>query len=517
MFPRCARLGGVRPKLGLLWGIFDLGGVVLPFKLRMSVILAGAVAVLAMAPAAHADGTLAKVGGELRLTMPAEDTTVNHTWVYRCSPSVRPDVCSQESVSFEEIAGGIQIVPATGAEDPGCTENTSFGSELWNCPAGAFTAIRVSLTGGADSFVEQVTYSAQRLTLPLALSGGDGNDSLSGTNSNDLIDGGSGSDTIKGGAGDDTLDGGIGADTVDGEAGTGDTISYAGRAEDITFGFSPDATSGGSQDGAAGARDTVTNVEGVIGGNGDDTLDAGSTGFPVTLTGGPGGDRLTAGTAAGSLIGNEGNDQLQGGNAGDTLDGGSGGDTLLPDDGADVVRAGTGVDSISAQDGVVDSLDCGGNKDSILVDPSDVVTACNDPAPPQQPSGGSNTTPTPAAPAALGTKLTFRFRAGARSTTLRKLRLALAATGATVSAKCRTKTRKRCAGTRDYKKRNAGRSLRLRGFEDRALPVGARLTFQGTKAGNVGSVKVVTIRKRKQPSVATLCLMPGARKPAACP
>ena len=58
--------------------------------------------------------------------------------------------------------------------------------------------------------------------------------------------------------------------------------------------------------------------------------------------------------------------------------------------------------------------------------------------------------------------------------------------------------------------------MRLKTFEGKRLPVGARLTFRVTKVGVIGVVKTLTIRKRKAPSLKTLCLPPGATRPSAC-
>ena len=179
-------------------------------------------------------------------------------------------------------------------------------------------------------------------------------------------------------------------------------------------------------------------MEGVIGGDGDDDLSAGAATVPVRLEGGPGGDRLEANSVATTLVGDSGNDQLIGGNAGDSLDGGGGNDSLLPDDGADTVLAGAGVDSISSQDGVVDTIDCGGNRDSLLVDLNDSLANCDDPAPPADPTPPagppSGTTP----PARLLPTLAFGAKAGAKSTVLRRLSVGAVEPGASVTAKCRT-------------------------------------------------------------------------------
>jgi len=88
--------------------------------------------------------------------------------------------------------------------------------------------------------------------------------------------------------------------------------------------------------------------------------------------------------------------------------------------------------------------------------------------------------------------------------------------GASVTAKCRTKAGRRCKRTKDYRKAAAPLKLRLTSFEGKALPVGAKLTIQLTKPGMTGSVRVLTIRKRKKPSTVTRCLPPGTTRPAAC-
>lgn len=46
--------------------------------------------------------------------------------------------------------------------------------------------------------------------------------------------------------------------------------------------------------------------------------------------------------------------------------------------------------------------------------------------------------------------------------------------------------------------------------------MGAKLTIRVTKDGMIGAVKTLTIRRRKAPSVKTLCLPPGATRPSAC-
>jgi Ca2+-binding RTX toxin-like protein len=136
---------------------------------------------------------------------------------------------------------------------------------------------------------------------------------IDGGAGNDILVGNSGIDVLDGGNGDDLLDGGSGADLLNGGSGN-DTVSYATRGAGVTA--DPD---GLADDGEALELDTVgTDVEHLIGGNGNDTL--------------------TGSSQDNTLIGNVGNDTLNGGAGADTLDGGLGADTM---------SGGADIDSVS--------------------------------------------------------------------------------------------------------------------------------------------------------------------------
>ena len=123
------------------------------------------------------------------------------------------------------------------------------------------------------------------------ISGGEGNDVLHGEAGNDTIDGGTGNDFISGGAGSDFLVGGEGDDTISGESPTppseagNDTIDGGDGFDYVTYAdLHPDYNAGihlnfgdGQVTLQGGAEiDHIVNIEGVIGSDFDDTLEAGT-------------------------------------------------------------------------------------------------------------------------------------------------------------------------------------------------------------------------------------------------
>ena len=131
------------------------------------------------------------------------------------------------------------------------------------------------------------------------LTTGSGSDSLTGSAlANRLIAGG-GNDTVLAGAGDDLLIGGLGNDILDGGIGT-DTADYTGAtAVVVNLALAVAQTTGVG-------NDTLTGIENVVSGSGN--------------------DRLTGDTADNSLTAGAGNDTLSGGAGNDVMDGGTGTD-----------------------------------------------------------------------------------------------------------------------------------------------------------------------------------------------
>ena len=477
---------------------------------RGLVLAVALVCALAGAQSAQA-GTLAKVGGEYQYSEPADSTTNDQVNLYYCAGAGCSGSLGDPGNYF--IVGGI-LPPNPGSS--GCFP-WPYSSNYVQCPVAGISGWRFSMSGGND--VVTLPSCCGEMTVPVAIFGEAGNDTVdvAAGSQDDLLDGGPGTDSLNGGLGNDVLDGGFGNDALNGGGGT-DTVTFAGRSEAVTVDLgNPGADDGSANDGAPGARDTILNVERVVGGGAGDDIDGSTVSTALTIEGGGGGDRIRGGLGPNTLRGQGGNDNLEGRGASDTLDGGDGHDTMDGLGGADILRGGLGFDSIYALDGVADDVDCGADDDVATTDSVDTRVNC-DPAPaPASGSGGTttNTTVTVFGPARLVFDLGYVYSATRRATTLSEVSLEVER-GAQLKVTCRTPKGKRCERTRDLTKAATSATVRLRGFERKPLPVGSKLQIRATKANMVGAVKTVTLRKRKAPSVKTLCLPPGATRPASC-
>ncbi|MFT3729113.1 MAG: calcium-binding protein [Terricaulis sp.] len=168
---------------------------------------------------------------------------------------------------------------------------------------GTGTVQNIENVGGSDTFGDTLT--------------GDANANvLTGYGGNDVLVGNAGNDTLNGGAGNDTLNGGAGVDTA----------TYA----DETDAMFVDLAAGTARRGSAAAaiEDTLTGVENVTGGAGNDTL-VGSSAVNV-LSGGAGDDTLRGAGAGDTVRGDAGNDIILYaiGDGADSVDGGDGADRL---------------------------------------------------------------------------------------------------------------------------------------------------------------------------------------------
>jgi Ca2+-binding RTX toxin-like protein len=145
---------------------------------------------------------------------------------------------------------------------------------------------------------------ASRLTVPITVDGGEGNDSLIGGSSNDSLFGGAGNDSLHGKDGNDVLFGGDGNDDLRGNDGN----------------------------------------DQMHGQGGDDTMEGGA-GNDYML-GHDGNDRMLGGKGNDEISGNDGNDKMHGDDGNDSLDGDAGDDEVNGGDDNDIVVGGAGADKL---------------------------------------------------------------------------------------------------------------------------------------------------------------------------
>ena len=180
------------------------------------------------------------------------------------------------------------------------------------------------------------------------IEGGNGSDSLAGGSGQDYLLGGAGKDTLSGGDGWDNLVGGLGSDVIDGGHGI-DRLRFfevpltRGAEVNLGLGFSEDE----------GGRDTISNIEQVIGSDFDDTI-----------TGDVGDNYLEGRIGDDTVSGAAGNDEVNGGSGSDFLRGGRGQDTLEGDFGDDSLRGQREADLLDGGSGD-DNLKGGGGNDTL--------------------------------------------------------------------------------------------------------------------------------------------------------
>jgi len=205
---------------------------------------------------------------------------------------------------------------------------------------------------------------------------------LGGEAGNDYLQGGHGDDILVGGAGDDRLIGSGGADFMLGGDGNDLIIYVAGQTPDGDFidgGDGRDAVLINSEAGTSMSftvnDEAFLSIEELIGGEGNDTLDASALSTGIALAGGAGDDILVSGSGDSYLGGGDGDDDLTGGAGNDTLDGGAGNDVMHGGDGNDIfiywgsdTPAGDTIDGGAGFDILFLASDAGTNLDLYLTD-----------------------------------------------------------------------------------------------------------------------------------------------------
>jgi Ca2+-binding RTX toxin-like protein len=234
-------------------------------------------------------------------------------------------VASSETIDFVNPTGSLTVNAGSGDDTV----------TLENMDAQFSTSVRFVVNGEAGN--DRLTGSVRADVL----NGGSGDDTLNGQQGDDILDGQSGNDTLYGGAGKDTLTGSAGNDRLKGQGST-DTIFEVG---DNDFVLTNRTLTGNGTDSLVAPNRII-----LIGGDGDNTIDARSFSIGgVTILGGGGDDVLHGSRRADLIEGNDGNDLVNGAQGYDRLDGGSGNDTLYGGSGRDTLTGGLGDDDLHGQ------------------------------------------------------------------------------------------------------------------------------------------------------------------------
>lgn len=175
----------------------------------------------------------------------------------------------------------------------------SGGSGIDRLNFGAFTTdVSVSLRDGLVSFTDAAFVG--QIAQVENISGGTGHDTLIGDDAANSFDGGAGNDTIRGDGGDDLITVGIGDDSIDGGAGVDLLVGQGDFDFQLTDAMLVSAFGNNALQRMELAR--------LVGGAGDNLLDASSFSGSVTLLGGEGDDTLADASGNDSLAGGNGDD-----------------------------------------------------------------------------------------------------------------------------------------------------------------------------------------------------------------
>ncbi|GAA0591723.1 hypothetical protein GCM10009416_32660 [Craurococcus roseus] len=185
-----------------------------------------------------------------------------------------------------------------------------------------------------------------------------------GTPSNDTLTGGNQSDVFNIGGNASATPTGLGNDSVVGGGGNGiDTASYSLNSTSQALNLVANSSNIYTGTDGVGGTDTLSGFETIIGGAGNDTINAALATAAINLQGGAGNNVLTGGTLADTISATSGNNVLNGGGGDDTVTGGGGNDTIDGGAGADSLLGGDSDDTITGGAGN-DRLDGGAGQDA---------------------------------------------------------------------------------------------------------------------------------------------------------
>jgi Ca2+-binding RTX toxin-like protein len=255
---------------------------------------------------------------------------------YGLGNSVTPGLTTSTNISIDlkGTTGSIDqvaLLGTTGADmwsfgSVGGNVSGTLGDKLVDVTVAGITDLKLSTGVGDDVITGQnsnVAGVSTPFAYPMTVFAGDGDDritsgaTLTGMFTNSL-DGGNGADTFLQVAN-------KAADQITGGAGI-DVLDYSGRTARVTVTLG----TGSADDGESGEKDDVdADVENIIGGAGNDVLDATvSNAITHVITGNAGDDTLRGSDLVDTLNGGGGDDVLTGGLGNDTLIGGPGFDAI---------------------------------------------------------------------------------------------------------------------------------------------------------------------------------------------
>jgi Ca2+-binding RTX toxin-like protein len=196
----------------------------------------------------------------------------------------------QEMISFVTSAGD-DIIDG-GADSDTVDYSTATGPLNVTLVSGAATIT----IDGTDTLtnIENLTGTSANDSI----TGDSNNNTLIGNAGNDTLRGNAGNDNLQGGTGDDRIFGGVGTNVIDGGSGnetTGDWVDYSDlTSTNVTI----DLTAGTAT--ATGISDTISNIENVKMGDGNDSVQGNI--YNNSLIGGSGNDTLDVSQASSSSV-----------------------------------------------------------------------------------------------------------------------------------------------------------------------------------------------------------------------
>lgn len=231
--------------------------------------------------------------------------------------------------------GGVDVLDGRGGSDLYLIASAAEHSaaEIADTGASGIDEVRFTATSSAtltlyanDTGIERVVIGPAPTAAMAAAGGGTSTPALNvdaAAVANGLtIVGDAGANVLTGTAFDDVLVGGAGNDTLSGGSGI-DTASYSGSTTGVKVSLGVTK----AQDTVAAGKDTLTGIENLIGGAGNDALTGSAT--ANRIDGGAGNDVLLGLGGADALVGGSGADSLTGGAGADGLWGGTGADRFF--------------------------------------------------------------------------------------------------------------------------------------------------------------------------------------------